>query len=97
MPNPPTPARPLDAYLGSYANDFYGTFEVVADGTGIALVKGPARVTSPLTHWDGDTFTFVPASATPGIRAPLTFTVGPDGLASAITIPDPDFGTLQRV
>ena len=97
MPEPPTPARPLDAYLGSYANDFYGTFEVVADGTGIALVQGPARVTSPLTHWDGDTFTFVPASATPGIRAPLKFTVGPDGLASAITIPDPDFGTLQRV
>ncbi len=96
VPDPPTPARPLDAYLGSYANDFYGTFEVVADGTGIALVQGPARVTSPLTHWDGDTFTFVPSSASPDIRAPLTFTVGPDGQATAIVIPDPDFGTLER-
>ena len=63
----------------------------------MALVQGPARVTSPLTHWDGDTFTFIAAPATPDIRTPLTFTVGSDGLASAITIPDPDFGTLQRV
>ncbi len=97
VPDPPTPARPLDAYLGSYANDFYGTFEVVADGTGMALVQGPARVTSPLTHWDGDTFTFIPVPESPDIRSPLTFTVGPDGLASAIIIADPDFGTLQRV
>ena len=65
VPDPPTPARPLDAYLGSYANDFYGTFEVVADGTGMALVQGPARVTSPLTHWDGDTFTFIRGPASP--------------------------------
>lgn len=97
VPDPPTPARPLDAYLGSYANDFYGTFEVVADGTGMALVQGPARVTAPLTHWDGDTFTFIGAPESPEIRSPIEFTVGPDGLASAIIIPDPDFGTLQRV
>lgn len=97
VPDPPTPARPLEAYLGSYANDFYGTFEVVAEGTGMALVQGPARVTSSLTHWDGDTFTFIGDPESPDIRAPLTFTVGPDGLASAITIPDPYFGTLQRV
>ena len=97
VPDPPTPARPLEAYLGSYANDFYGTFEVIADGTGMALVQGPARVTAPLTHWDGDTFTFIGNPAAPDIRATLEFTIGPDGLASAIIIPDPDFGTLERV
>ena len=97
VPDPRAPARPLDAYLGSYANDFYGTFEVVADGTGLAMVQGPARVTSPLTHWDGDTFTFTPIPESPELRSPLTFTIGPDGVASAITIADPGFGTLQRV
>ena len=41
-----TPARPLDAYLGSYANDFYGTFEVVRrrDGTGDRPGTGPSDV-----------------------------------------------------
>ena len=98
VPDPPTPARPLDAYLGSYANDFYGTFEVVADGTGMALVQGPARVTAPLTHWDGDTFTFVAefqrCRASGGrsrSRSALT------GGRRRSTVPDPDFGTLERL
>jgi CubicO group peptidase (beta-lactamase class C family) len=97
LPDPPTPALANDSYLGSYANDFYGTFEVIADGDGMAVVEGPARVTFPLTHWDANTFTFV-GGAMPDERATLEFTIGPDGRASALTIPDPDgLGTLQRI
>jgi CubicO group peptidase (beta-lactamase class C family) len=97
LPDPPTPALANDAYLGSYANDFYGTFDVIADGDGLAVVQGPARVTFPLTHWDANTFTFV-GGALPDQRATLAFTIGPDGRASTITIPDPNgLGTLQRV
>ena len=100
VPEPPTPARPNDAYLGSYANDFYGTFEVVADGEGMALVEGPTRLTFPLTHWDADTFTYVGAPELPDLRATITFTIGPDGRASSIFIGDFDgegIGTLNRV
>ena len=100
LPEPPTPARPNDAYLGSYANDFYGTFEVVADGEGMALVEGPARVTFPLTHWDADTFTYVGSPELRDLRATITFTIGPDGQASSIFIGDDDgegIGTLNRV
>ena len=100
LPEPPTPARPNDAYLGSYANDFYGTFEVVADGEGMALVEGPDRLTFPLTHWDADTFTYVGAPELPDLRATITFTIGPDGRASSIFIGDFDgegIGTLNRV
>jgi CubicO group peptidase (beta-lactamase class C family) len=100
LPEPPTPARPTDAYLGSYANDFYGMFEVVADGEGMALVEGPDRLTFPLTHWDADTFTYVGAPELPELRAAITFTIGPDGRASSIFIGDSDgegIGTLNRV
>ncbi len=100
VPDPPTPARPNDAYLGSYANDFYGTFEVVADGEGMALVEGPDRVTYPLTHWDADTFTYVGSPEYPDLRNAITFTIGPDGQASSIFIGDGDgegIGTLNRV
>ena len=99
-PEPPTPARANDAYLGSYANDFYGTFEVVADGAAMALVKGPDRVTYPLTHWDADTFTYVPVPENPELQATVTFTIGPDGRATSINIGDFDgagIGTLNRV
>ncbi|MGI9029750.1 MAG: serine hydrolase, partial [Ilumatobacteraceae bacterium] len=66
-PDPATPARPLDAYMGTYANEFYGQFEVVADDGGTAVVQGPARITAQLTHWDGDIFTFIGAPALPDV------------------------------
>jgi hypothetical protein len=100
LPDPPTPARAADAYLGSYANDFYGTFEIVGDGATIALVEGPERVTFPLTHWDADTFTYAPVPENPGVRATVTFTIGPDGRAASINIGDFDgagLGTLNRI
>ncbi len=97
LPDPPTPALADDAYVGSYANDFYGTFEVVTDGAGLAVIEGPARVTFPLTHWDANTFTFI-GGAIPDLRSTVEFTIGPDGRASAITIPDAaGLGTLERV
>ena len=45
-PDPAAPALSNDAYLGTYANDYYGTFEVIADGDGMALVEGPAKLSS---------------------------------------------------
>ena len=96
-PDPAAPALSNDAYLGTYANDYYGTFEVIADGAGMALVEGPAKLTFPLTHWDGNSFTLVPDAELPEVKEKLEFTIGPDGRASTLTIPDPaGQGTLQR-
>jgi len=54
-------------------------------------------VTFPLTHWDANTFTFI-GGAIPDLRSTVEFTIGPDGRASAISVPDAaGLGTLQRV
>ncbi len=97
VPDPATPALSNDAYLGTYANDYYGTFEVIADGAGMALVEGPAKLTFPLTHWDANTFTIIADAELPEVAEKVEFTIGPDGRASALTVPDPaGQGTLQR-
>jgi CubicO group peptidase (beta-lactamase class C family) len=96
-PDPATPALPNDAYLGTYANDYYGTFDVIPVGAGMTLVEGPAKLTFPLTHWDANTFTLIADVELPEIAEKLEFTIGPDGRASALTIPDPaGQGRLQR-
>jgi CubicO group peptidase (beta-lactamase class C family) len=100
-PTPPTPAQPESAYVGSYANDFYGTFDVTASGpTGLSLVKGPAKLTYPLTHWDADTFTYVPSPELPHVRTSMKFVMGTNGQATAIDVGDVDgtgLGTMERV
>jgi hypothetical protein len=99
VPSPATAAKPDDAYVGSYANSFYGTFGVVAKDGGLALVEGPAKVTFPLTHWDADTFTYISSPELPKLRSPISFTIGADGKAASIDIGDADgrgLGTLTR-
>jgi CubicO group peptidase (beta-lactamase class C family) len=98
-PPQPTSARAAEVYAGSYHNDFYGTFEIRSGSGGLEVVEGPARRTFPLTHWDADTFTYVPASESPDVRTAMSFTVSADR-ASAIDIGDADgaeLGTLPRV
>ncbi len=66
-PTDPAPAQPDAAYVGTYANDYYGSADVVAEGGGIVLKLGPAATAYPLTHWDGDSFTWVaPGENSPG-------------------------------
>jgi hypothetical protein len=66
---------------------------------GLSLVEGPAKLTYPLTHFDGNTFIYFPVVGIPHIPAPIEFTIGPDGKASVINIGDGDgagIGTLTR-
>jgi hypothetical protein len=101
VPSSATPARPNEALVGSYANDFFGTMDVMAAGpTGLQLVMGPAKVTYPLTHWDGDTFTYIPSPELPRLRSIVRFTAGPDGKATALDVGAIDgsgLGQLNRV
>lgn len=56
------PALPIDAYVGTYANAYVGTAQVIRRGTGLALRLGPAdrRLTFLLTSWGGNRFSFAP-------------------------------------
>ncbi|SDW88417.1 serine hydrolase [Thiocapsa roseopersicina] len=59
-PATPAPARPLDAYVGHYANDLYGPAVVEATEAGLVLRLGPSPTGLLLSHFDGDAFTFRP-------------------------------------
>lgn len=74
-PASPVPARPLDAYAGSYDNTFYGAATVEVRDDELVLVLGPDETTLPLRHWDGDTFVFTPngEGADPGTVSKATF------------------------
>ncbi|TGQ64124.1 serine hydrolase [Mesorhizobium sp. M00.F.Ca.ET.186.01.1.1] len=100
-PSPATPARPASAYAGRYANDFFGDAVVSSAGDGLVLKVGPAGIRSTsLTHFDGDLFLTYPDAETPDRPTGVSFVVGPDGKASAITIgflDDNHLGTLRRV
>lgn len=59
-PADPVPARPGRTYTGSYANDYWGPATVAERDGALTLSLGPRPQTYPLTHWDGDVFTFAP-------------------------------------
>lgn len=57
-PTHPAPARSSSAYVGAYANDYWGAARVAERDGKLELTLGPGRQTFDLTHWNGDTFTF---------------------------------------
>ena len=89
VPADPTPALAADAYLGTYANDYYGEASVVSADGGLALVLGPRRLTVPLTHVDANTFSTVLFPESPNDRSAITFTVD-DGTVTGVDIGDGD-------
>lgn len=100
-PSPPRPAAPGSVYAGRYANDFIGDAIVSKAGDGLVLRVGPAAGRSySLRHFDGDLFLTFPDAETPDSPSGVSFVVGADGKASAMTVgflDDNHLGTLQRV
>ncbi|OBJ40612.1 serine hydrolase [Mycobacterium colombiense] len=74
-PANPAPARPLGDYAGSYASDYWGPAVVTEHDGALQLAMGPKNRTAPLTHWDGDTFTFTltDENAPPGTVSKAVF------------------------
>jgi CubicO group peptidase (beta-lactamase class C family) len=74
-PANPAPAKPLDSYIGDYANQYWGPAKITQAGRGLQLSMGPRNDTFPLTHWDGDTFIFTlqNENAPPGTISKATF------------------------
>lgn len=99
-PSPPTSARPADAYIGHYHNDYVGDAFVEAEGEQLVLVVGPdGKTRLPMTHFDRDMFTYFPDHEMPDRPSLISFTLSHDGRAAAITIESLDannLGTLGR-
>jgi hypothetical protein len=74
-PANPAPARLLTDYLGVYASDYWGPAVVTQNNGQLELALGPKNQTFPLTHWDGDSFTFsiTDENAPPGTISKVTF------------------------
>lgn len=75
VPSDPAPAKPLEDYAGVYNNEYYGAAKVTLTGGRLELALGPGTVSWPLTHWDGDVFTYQPyhENAPPGTIGQATF------------------------
>lgn len=69
------PPRPLRSYTGTYANSYWGPAVVTDSGGALTVSLGPRPQVYPLTHWDGDVFTFPlqDENAPPGTISKATF------------------------
>ncbi|WP_267241203.1 serine hydrolase [Streptomyces sp. PR69] len=75
-PEDPAEARSDDAYTGTYANGYYGPLTVRAESGGLVMELGPRTMRFPLTHYDGDTFSYESTGENAAGRFGVTFTVG---------------------
>jgi len=85
-PDDPYPAAPRDSYIGSYANDYFGTVEIVAEGDGLAMVVGPENLSFPLTHYDRDIFTWETIGEFAIGLSSVTFALDKDRKASGLVV-----------
>lgn len=94
-PANPAPARPSAAYVGGYANDYWGPATVAEKDGRLTLAIGPRPDVYPLRHWDGDVFAFelTNENAPPGSISTATF----DGDRLTLEYFDADgMGTFTR-
>lgn len=87
--NPPTKPNPPEehsTYTGTYLNEYYGPVEIAQNGDGLTLSQGPIPNTYPMTHWDRDTFLYLPVGENANALSAVSFTIGPDGTASQVQI-----------
>ncbi|HWV85492.1 MAG TPA: serine hydrolase [Capillimicrobium sp.] len=98
-PANPRPARRAAAYVGTYRNRYYGPARVVRRGGGLAIRLGALREALPLTHWSGDTFTYMPPGEMASGISAVTFTRPRGGRPRAVTLENLDaegLGTFRR-
>ncbi|MFD7839405.1 serine hydrolase [Streptomyces sp. NPDC059761] len=73
------PARADSAYTGTYVSPYYGKLTVTANANGdggLTLSLGPKPMRFPLTHYDGDTFSYVTTGENAVGRTGVTFKDG---------------------
>lgn len=86
-PAKPTPALDNSVYVGTYSkNDFFGDVEIAAKGNSLTIAQGPNKQTSPLKHYDRDTFTYETTGENAVGASGVTFIIGPDGKAASVAV-----------
>jgi len=98
-PASPRPARRAAAYVGTYRNRYYGPARVVRRGGGLAIRLGTRREAFPLTHWSGDTFTYMPPGEMASGISAVTFRGPRGGRLRSVTLENLDaegLGTFRR-
>ncbi|NYT64004.1 serine hydrolase [Alcaligenaceae bacterium] len=88
FPNHPAPSLEPHAYVGTYANTYYGDAKIESRGGQLTLVMSPAGQEFPLLHWDGNVFVFEPGGelASPDSRSAVRFAVSPGGMMQGLEI-----------
>ena len=81
-----TPPLKNEAYISSYANDFFGDISIIEKADGLAIVLGPKKMTFAMKHYDRDTFTYQTAGENAVGTSGITFTIGPDGKATSVLV-----------
>ena len=73
-PTNPKPPAPLASYVGTYNNDYWGPARVTEKDGKLQLELG-SKLSVPLSHWDGNVFTYewVSENSPPGSIAKATF------------------------
>jgi CubicO group peptidase (beta-lactamase class C family) len=72
-PANPAPAAPLSSYVGTYNNDYWGPARIGEKDGKLHLELG-TKLDVPLTHWDGNVFTYswVSENSPPGTVSKVT-------------------------
>jgi len=99
-PAAPTPALKNDAYIGRYANDFFGDISIIEKDGGLAIVQGPKKRTFTMKHYNRDTLTYETECENAVGRSGITFTIGADGKATQVLVENLNVrgeGTFKRV
>jgi CubicO group peptidase (beta-lactamase class C family) len=76
-PANPAPAAPLSSFVGTYNNDYWGPARITEKDGKLQLALG-SKLTVPLSHWDGNVFTYtwVSENSPPGSVGKATFDGG---------------------
>lgn len=85
-PSDPSPASPTSSYVGTYTNDYFGAAEIAERDGQLTIALGPDQTPFPLTHWDRDTFSFVPPDENAVGITGVSFALAPTGQASRFTV-----------
>ncbi|WP_030271624.1 serine hydrolase [Streptomyces sp. NRRL B-24484] len=80
------PAKADSAYVGTYANGYFGPMTVTSQDGKLVMSLGPDDLKFPLQHYDGDVFSFRTRGENAVGLSGVTFTVGADGRASSVVV-----------
>lgn len=92
------PALKIEAYAGTYANEYYGPVHVTNRDGKLSLTIGPAKTSYTLNHWDGNRYVFAinPPNAPEGSRSVVDFSVDEDGLVQGMQVEFLDTSGMGR-